>query len=55
MAQANTINVSNSKPPSSSEKPLPFVIVGDEAFPLMKYLLRSYAGVSALNDDSKQI
>jgi len=29
--------------------------VGDEAFPLRKYLLRTYPGVSAPNDESKQI
>jgi hypothetical protein len=29
--------------------------VGDEAFPLKKYLLRPYTGVSAQNDDGKQI
>jgi hypothetical protein len=32
--EANKLNVSNSKPPPNSEEPLPFVIVGDEAFPL---------------------
>jgi hypothetical protein len=47
--------LSNSKPPPNSEKTLPFVIVGDEAFPLNKYLLRPYPGVSALNEDRKQI
>jgi hypothetical protein len=32
------LNVSNSKPPLNSEEPLSFVIMGDEAFPLKKYL-----------------
>ena len=32
--EANTLNILNSKPPPNSEEPLPFVIVGDEAFPL---------------------
>jgi len=53
--EANTLNIPNFKPSPNSEEPLPFVIVGDEAFPLKKYLLRPYPGVSALNDDSKQI
>jgi hypothetical protein len=53
--EANTLNIPNSKPPPNSEEPLPFVIVGDEAFPLKKYLLRPYPGVSVRNDKSKQI
>ena len=55
MLEANTLNIPNSKPPPKSEKPLPFVIVGDEVFPLKKYLLRPYPGVSSRNDESKQI
>jgi len=35
--EANTLNIPNSKPPPNSEEPLPFVIVGDEEFPLKKY------------------
>jgi hypothetical protein len=53
--EANTLNIPNSKPPPKSEEPLPFVIVGDAAFPLKKYLLRPYLGVSARNYKSKQI
>ena len=53
--EANTLNISNSKPPPNSEEPLPFVIVDDEAFPLKKYLLRPYPAVSARNDESKKI
>jgi hypothetical protein len=52
---ANRLNILNSKPPPKSEETLPFLIVGDEAFPLKKYLFWSYAGISALNDESKQI
>ena len=37
-------------PPPSSEESLPFLVVGDEAFALRKYLLRPYPGVSDLND-----
>jgi hypothetical protein len=40
--EANTLNISNSKPPPNSEEPLPFVTVDDEALPLEKYLLRPY-------------
>ena len=53
--EPNTLNIPNSKAPPNIEEPLPFVIVGDEAFPLKKYLLRPYPGVSARNDESKQI
>jgi hypothetical protein len=34
---ANRLNIPNSKPPPKSEETLPFVIVGDEAFPHNKY------------------
>jgi len=43
--EAITLNIPSSKPPPNSEEPLPFVLVGDEAFPLKKYLLRPYPGV----------
>jgi len=48
------LNIPNSNLPPNSEEPLPFVIVGDKAFPLKKYLLQPYPGFSALNDESKQ-
>ena len=35
--EANTLNIPNSKSPPNSEEPLPFLIVGEEAFPLKKY------------------
>jgi len=53
--EPNTLNIPNSKPPPNNEEPLPFVTVGDEAFPLKKHLLRPYPGISARNDESKQI
>ena len=53
--EANTLNIPNFKPPPNSEEPLPFLIVDDEAFPLQKYLLRPYPGVSTQKDESKQI
>jgi len=53
--EAKTLYIPNSKLPPNSEEPLPFIILGDEAFPLNRYLLRPYPGVSALNDEGKQI
>ena len=53
--EASTLNIPNSKPPHNIEEPLAFVIVGDEAFPLKKYLIRPCPRVSARNDESKQI
>jgi len=49
------LNISNSKPPPNNEESLSFVIVGDEALPLKKYLPRPYPVVSARTDWSKQI
>jgi hypothetical protein len=40
--EANTLNIPNSKPPPNGEELLLFVTVGDEAFPLKKYLLREF-------------
>ena len=48
--EPNTLNIPNSKAPPNIEEPLPFVIVGDEAFPL-----RPHPGVLARKDESKQI
>jgi hypothetical protein len=53
--EVNTLNISDSKSPPKSEESLPFVIMGDEALHVKKYLLRPYPVVSALNDGSKQI
>jgi hypothetical protein len=53
--EANSLNIPNFEPPPNSEEPLPFVIVGDEAFPLKKYLLLPYPGVSARKDENKEI
>ena len=39
---SNTINIPQPRCPPSSDQPLPFVMLGDEAFPLKKYLLRPY-------------
>jgi hypothetical protein len=53
--EADALNIPNSKPICNSEEPLSFVIVGDEAFPLKRYLLRSYPRVSTWNDESKKM
>jgi hypothetical protein len=53
--EAKTLNIPNSKPLPNSAEPLPFVTVGDKAFPLKKYLLGPYQGLSAWNDESMQI
>jgi hypothetical protein len=39
--EANMLNIPNSKSLSNSEEPLPFVIVGNEAFPLKKYFTQA--------------
>jgi hypothetical protein len=46
--EANTLNIPKSKPPPNSDEH--FIVAGNEVFPLKKYLLRPYPGVSALND-----
>jgi hypothetical protein len=53
--EANALSVPSSKPLPNSEEPLLFAIVGDEAFPLKRYLLQPYPGILAQNDESKQI
>jgi hypothetical protein len=40
LLESKTLNIPNSKPPPNSEEPQSFVTVGDEAFPLKKYLLQ---------------
>jgi len=55
LLEANMLSIPNSKPLPNSEEPLPFVIVGDKAFPIKQYLLRPYPGVSTRNNESKQI
>ena len=45
--EVDALNIPNSKPPLR-------VTVGDEAFPLKRYLLRPYPGVSTRNYESKK-
>ena len=53
--EADTLNIPNSKPPPTTEETLPFVIVGDEAFSIKRYLLPPYAGIWTRNDESKKL
>jgi len=53
--KANAFSAPSPKSLPHNLEPLPFVIVGDEAFPLKRYLLRPYPGNSARNDESKKI
>jgi len=47
------MNVPEPQPTLANGVPLPYVIVGDEAFPLSKYLLRPYSGRGDLNKEQK--
>lgn len=42
--QENTLNIPNDRPVAVGGEPLPFVLVGDEAFRLSPHVLRPYAG-----------
>lgn len=49
------LNVPNDKLPPGSDDPLPYVIVGDEAFPLKRNIMRPYPGAQIGNDETKKI
>ncbi|XP_067006617.2 uncharacterized protein [Anabrus simplex] len=53
--ESSTANVPTSTPLCSSGEPQPFVIVGDEAFPLKTYLLRPYSRYHLGGDESKKV
>ena len=43
--EANSLKIPNVRPlPGTSHPSLPYVLVGDEAFPLKQYLMRPYPG-----------
>lgn len=42
--ERGTLNVPEDRPLPASDKPMPFVLVGDEAFPLKRYMMRPYPG-----------
>ena len=48
----NSIHIPPPKCPPHSEQPLPYVIMGDEAFPLRTYLMRPFPR-RTLNDDRR--
>ncbi|KAB0804981.1 hypothetical protein PPYR_01951 [Photinus pyralis] len=50
--QNNTFGMPEDRPITENGKPLPFVIVGDEAFPSKTYLMRPYPG-RGLSEDKK--
>lgn len=46
-----TINFPPPSIPVQSREPLPYVLVGDEAFPLKNYMMRPYSGEQKPNDE----
>lgn len=53
--EKNKLNVPTDNALPNTQNVMPYVIVGDEAFPLKKYLLRPYPGSQILGDKSKRI
>lgn len=49
------LNIPEDQPLMPGSEPLPYVIVGDEAFPLKHYLLRPYNKNALLNNESNKI
>lgn len=41
----NELNLPEDEPLHDNEKPLPYVFLGDDAFPLSSYMMKPYAGV----------
>lgn len=48
--EANCLNIPPPRPPPGSNMAMPFVVVGDEAFPLKKYLMRPYPRRALTNE-----
>lgn len=46
-----TINFPSTSVPFQGKEPLPYVLVGDEAFPLKNYLMRPYSGEQKPDDE----
>jgi len=53
--ETRTLNVPPKTPLVENAVPMPYVIVGDEAFPLKTYLLRPYGKHHQGGDESKKI
>jgi len=44
------MNIPNKRAISSSSGPLPYVFIGDAAFPLMENMMRPYPGLNLINE-----
>lgn len=55
LLERNKLNVPKDNALPNTQTIMPYVIVGDEAFPLKKYLLRPYPGSQIQGDKSKRI
>lgn len=55
LLDSGSLNIPEPVPLPDTFRALPFVIVGDEAFPLKNYLLRPYPGNTAKDDETKHI
>ena len=52
--EKNKLNILNEQYLPSTNEKLPLVVIGDEAFPLKKYLLRPYPGPQVREDQNKR-
>lgn len=52
--EKNKLNIPNEQYLPSTNEKLPLVVIGDEAFPLKKYLLRPYPGPQVREDQNKR-
>ena len=46
----NTINITPPRTPANCDTPMPYVILGDDAFPLKQYLMRPYPRRALTNE-----
>ncbi|KAL4104448.1 hypothetical protein QTP88_019749 [Uroleucon formosanum] len=53
--EKNKLNIPNEQYLPSTNEKLPLVVIGDEAFPLKKYLLRPYPGPQVVEDAFGQL
>lgn len=52
--EKNKFNIPNGRVLPGTDIELPYVIIGDEAFPLKNYLLRPYPGPQSYDDETKK-
>jgi hypothetical protein len=50
----DNLNIPGDKALPGTDISMPYVIVGDEAFPLNKYLIRPYPGNQTKNNEAKK-